>query len=384
MPWKEETIMSQREAFIKRLQGEEVNLSALCREFGISRPTGYKWKKRYAVDSCCNLKDQSKTPHSQPTKTPESIEHLVLSIRAQHTRWGGKKILRHLVNQGFTQMPSSKTINRILKRYGCITEEESAKHKPWKRFEHEHPNDLWQMDFKGEFKLEDEQWCYPLTVLDDHSRFLLLLEACPNQRGETVKSALIGLFKKYGLPKRMTMDNGPPWGYSRAQQHTQLCAWLMRLGIQVSHSRPGHPQTQGKLERLHRTLKAELLSRYSFDDMKEAQAGFDYWKGIYNEVRPHDALNLDVPLDHYRSSTKLYPDKLSDITYEENSLIRKVQKDGMISYQGKQFLIGTPFYSYPVKLVANDENSNFIDIYFCHQKILILDLNNYSRIRSRV
>lgn len=384
MPWKEQTLMSQREAFIERLQANEMSLSSLCREFGISRPTGYKWKRRFDTDSSCSFKDHSRRPHNQPTKTSESIEQLVLSIRAQHTTWGGKKILRHLENQGFTEMPSSKTINRILKRYGRITEEESAKHKPWKRFEHEHPNDLWQMDFKGEFKLENGDWCYPLTVLDDHSRYLLLLDSCSNQRRETVQSALIKLFKEHGLPKRMTMDNGPPWGYSRAQQHTQLCAWLMRLGIQVSHSRPGHPQTQGKLERLHRTLKAELLSRYSFEDISEAQSGFDYWKGIYNEVRPHDALNLDVPSEHYRSSTKAYPDKLPDIVYDDNSLVRKVQKDGMISYQGKQYLIGTPFYSYPIKLEPNEEDSNLMNIYFCKQKILILDLNNYSRIRSRV
>ena len=118
--------------------------------------------------------------------------------------------------------------------------------------------------------------------------------------------------------------------------------------------------------------------------MEEAQSGFDYWKGIYNEVRPHDALNLDVPAEHYRSSTKVYPDRLPDITYEDNSLIRKVQKDGMISYQGKQFLIGTPFYSYPVKLESHEEDPNLINIYFCQQKILILDLKNYSRIRSKV
>jgi hypothetical protein len=180
------------------------------------------------------------------------------------------------------------------------------------------------------------------------------------------------------------MDNGPPWGYSGAQQHTWLCAWLMRLGIRVSHSRPGHPQTQGKLERLHRTLKAELLSRYTFDNMKEAQSGFNYWKGIYNEVRPHDALNLDLPTSRYLASTRQYPEPIPDIQYEENSLIRKVQKDGMISYQGKQYLIGTPFYSYPVKLEINEEEEYLMNVYFCKQKILILDLNNYHRIRARV
>lgn len=384
MPWKELTIMSQRALFTQKLGEPGVNMSLLCREFGISRVTGYKWKGRAESASQPHYKDISRAPHRSPTKTPEPIEHLVLSIRDTHTTWGGKKIRRHLENQGYTEMPSSKTINRILKRYGRITEEESLKHTAWKRFEHEHPNDLWQMDFKGEFKLTNGEWCYPLTVIDDHSRFLLLLEACSNQRGETVQAALTKLFKLYGLPKRMTMDNGPPWGYSGSQQHTWLCAWLMRLGIQVSHSRPGHPQTQGKLERLHRTLKAELLSRYSFDDMNEAQAGFNYWKGIYNEVRPHDALNLDLPVSRYLASTNEFPEPIPDIQYEKNSLIRKVQKDGMISYQGKQYLIGTPFYSYPVKLEVNEEEEQLMNIYFCKQKILILDLNNYHRIRDRV
>ena len=370
MPWKEVTTMSEKKRFIELTQVEGADMSALCRTFGISRKTGYKLISRYQQEGLAGLMDRSRKPHLIH-QTPPETENLVLSIRHQHSAWGGEKIRQYLQNQGYDQLPTEKTIDRILKRHGLITAEESEKHTAWKRFEHENPNDLWQMDFKGYFLAGSER-CYPLTLLDDHSRFSLSIKACANQTTETVKNQLIYLFRRYGMPKRMTMDNGTPWGYSGTQMHTKLTAWLIRLGIYVSHSRPNHPQTQGKLERFHRTLKLELLSRFSFGNLDEAQEGFDWWQRIYNEERPHGALELAVPLQRYKKSERDYPEEPPAITYEDGLIIRKVQQKGYIFFKGKIFRIGEAFYGQPVGLKETEDGQ--LDVYYCAQKINQIDL----------
>ena len=374
MPWKETTAMSEKERFIEALKQPGQKMSHVCREFGVSRTTGYYWKKRYESEGLAGLEEKSRTPINSPNKTPKSIEMLCVTLRLEYPRWGGDKIRARLLEEGYKDMPSEKTIDRILKRYGLITAEASEKHTAFKRFEHEHPNDLWQMDFKGDIKINGEI-CYPLTILDDHSRFCLCVKACRNQQGETVKQALIEVFKTYGLPKRMTMDNGPPWGYSRKQQHTKLCAWLIRLGIKVSHSRPGHPQTQGKLERMHRTLKEELLSLYYFESFEEVQEGFNEWRRVYNEIRPHGALDHATPIKRYQASEHPYPSKMPEIIYDDSFVVRKVQRDGEISLNGKLYVIGTAFHGFPVGLKPAEKDC-LMEVHFCHQKVNLIDLNN--------
>lgn len=366
--------MSEKQKFIEALCQKSSSMTDLCREFDISRTTGYYWKKRYQNDGNFGLKKRSSKPISSPKKTSISIEQLCVEIRLENPRWGGSKIRRHLFNKGQKDMPSEKTINRIIKRYGLITAEESEKHKAFKRFEHENPNDLWQMDFKGDVKVGNEV-CYPLTILDDHSRYALCLKVCMDHCTETVKHALIEVFKEHGVPKRMTMDNGPPWGYSKRQQHTKLCAWLIQLGITISHSRPGHPQTQGKLERMHRTLKSELLTLYTFEDFKELQQGFDDWRKCYNEVRPHGALNNDCPVHHYKKSERQYEGPIEKISYDETYVVRKVQHDGEISLNGKLYLVGSAFHGHPIGLKPS-EMKGLMEVYFCHQKVAVIDLNS--------
>lgn len=267
-------------------------------------------------------------------------------------------------------MPSEKTIDRILKRNGLITEEESQKHRGWIRFVHENPNDLWQMDFKGHFPTQEAR-CYPLTILDDHSRFCMTIKSCKDQSTNTVRSHLIEIFREYGLPKRMTMDNGSPWGYSGKQEHTTLTAWLIQLGIYVSHSRPGHPQTQGKLERFHRTLKIELLSRYKFVDLIEAQEGFDWWRDVYNTERPHAAIDNERPMDRYKVSERIYPEKMPSIEYDKSFIVRKVQHGGFIHLNGSMYRVGDAFRGQPIGIKDGDEG--LLDIYFGHQRINKID-----------
>lgn len=371
MPWKVCTMMSEKERFRKAASLPNTNISKLCREFGVTRKTGYLWKNR-KEDTQGRL-IRSRRPLVSPTQTPSHIEALCIGIRLKHPTWGGVKIYRHLTDLGYVGMPCEKTINRILKRNGFISFEASEKHKPWKRFEHENPNDLWQMDFKGHFETAQGR-CHPLTLLDDHSRFSLLIRSCANQQIITVKQALIDTFREYGLPLRMTMDNGSPWGCSSHQQHTRLTVWLINLGITVSHSRPYHPQTQGKLERFHRVLKEDLISLYSFDDLSDAQRGFDYFRQIYNEVRPHGAISLEVPSKRYNPSTRTFPEILPAINYPDGALVRKVNSDGVISLKGKRYRVGECFEGYHVALEETDE-PHIIAVILGHQKVIKIDLN---------
>ena len=370
MPWKEVTTMSEKLRFIDLACLPSANISALCRSFGISRKTGYKLLGRFDQEGKKGLIERNRKPHTSPNRTNPEMEEMILLVRRLHPAWGGEKLLNYLKAKGLKNLPAEKTIDRILKRHGLVTAEESEKHKAWIRFEHDNPNDLWQMDFKGYFATREHR-CHPLTLLDDHSRFSLSIKACENQTTETVKKHLIEIFREYGLPKKMTMDNGSPWGYSGTQEHTILTAWLIRLGIYVNHSRPGHPQTQGKLERFHRTLKLELLNVYDFKNLVEAQEGFDWWRDIYNKERPHAALNHTVPNMRYERSKTNYPENLRPIEYDNGSDVRKVQHGGLIHFQGKVFRIGSAFHGFPVSLKEGEDG--LIDVYFCHQKINKID-----------
>ena len=199
--------MDSKLQFVQAALKPGINFSALCRSYGISRKSGYAALKRYRESGISALENKSSKPDTSPNETPTEIANQILHVRQLNPRWGGKKIRQFLISQGLTKMPSEKTVNRILHRHGCINPEESAKHKPYIRFELEHPNDLWQMDFKGHFQV-GQQRCHPLTLLDDHSRFSLAILSCANEQKDTVIKGLIDVFRTYGLPNQMTMDNG--------------------------------------------------------------------------------------------------------------------------------------------------------------------------------
>ncbi len=371
MPWKEVSLMSQRKEFVMLFNQPGINKSVLCKRFGISRKTGYQWVQRYAAKGDAGLIDQSRKPHRSPGKTDQTIEQHILALRDQ-TGWGGRKLHRRLRDLGHDNVPQPSSISSILKRHGRITPGASSMHPAWQRFEHEAPNQLWQMDFKGHFALQQGR-CHPLTVLDDHSRFSLCLQACSNEQGATVQAQLTTTFQVYGLPERMTMDNGAPWGSDLTHCYTPLTVWLIRLGVRVSHSRPYHPQTQGKDERFHRTLKDELLVRHTFHNLLDCQDHFDRWRHRYNLERPHEALNMAVPVSRYRSSPRAFPATLPPIEYAPNGEVRKVQHKGIIFFRGNQFKIGSAFRGYPVSLQPTQTDGVF-RVYFCHHKITQIDI----------
>lgn len=343
MPWKECTVMSSRREVVELARQGTLPVSELSRRFEVSRKTIYKWVERYESQGMPGLVDQSRRPRSSSVHTPEKMEESVVKLREQHPAWGGRKLRRRLQSMGQSDVPSASTITEILRRRDLLGQPGQRPSQPYQRFEHEQPNELWQMDFKGHVAMGGGGRCHPLTVLDDHSRYALVLEACGNEQGETVKAVLIKTFRRYGLPQRMLTDNGSPWGCSEECPWTKLTVWLFRLGIKMSHGRPRHPQTQGKDERFHRTLVMEVLRIGMGADLAGYQKRFDPWREIYNHERPHEALGLEVPASRYRVSQRVYPEKLPEWEYPSGDTVRRVQLAGQIKFRGVVWEVGKPF-----------------------------------------
>jgi len=374
MPWKEVTKVSLREEFIQLVLREDSNISALCQRYNISRKTGYKWIHRFLEEGEKGLHDRSRCPNVSPKKTSREIEERVLEVRDTHPAWGGRKIRRRLLNIGVTDVPSCSTITMILRRNGRLSAEESLKHKALTRFEAAQPNDLWQMDFKGWFQIKHGT-CHPLTLLDDHSRFSLGIEACSNERAQTVQGRLVSIFRRYGMPLAILCDNGAPFGASALSPYTTLGAWILRLGIRLIHGRPLHPQTQGKEERFHRTLKAEVLHSLKVEmlDIHAIQKRFDAWRDVYNFERPHEALAMDLPIDRYSVSSREYPEVLPQIEYSPDDVVVKVRDGGRICYFKKEFRVGKAFTGEYVAIRPTSYD-NVREVYYCNQVIKKLTL----------
>lgn len=373
MPWKAVTKMQQRHLFVQLALNETVPFSQLCERFGVSRKTGYKLLSRFNTVGMEGLKDDSRRPHHSPYKTPEPIENEIVTIRKKRPYWGGKKIRAYLMNEGQSNIPSASTITDILRRHSLIKKEDSQKSNAFQRFEHEAPNDLWQADFKGHFAMRTGR-CHPLTILDDHSRFSVAIRAFDNERKDTITPAFIDVFEEYGIPWRMNFDNGKPWGNMGLTRYTTFGIWLMRLGIRVSFSRPRHPQTNGKEERFHRSMKNELLNYHYFWDLEEAQKKFNAWREEYNFIRPHESCDMKPPVTRYQLSPRVYPGRLPDIEYRDDDIVLKVNKAGCIGFNGKKHFVGEAFYKLPVGLRQQEEGL-FI-VYFCDQKVSEIDLRN--------
>jgi transposase InsO family protein len=306
----------------------------------------------------------------------------VLAYRQRYPEWGGRKLERLLRNAGYRWVPRPSTITDILRRHDALHPGSDPPAPNFIRFEHPHPNDLWQMDFKGAFALVHGR-CHPLTVLDDHSRYALCLAACPNERQATVKVHLVETFTRYGLPLRMSMDNGPPWGCTHTPRLTELTAWLIEQGITVTHSRPYHPQTQGKDERFHRTLGAELLGRRTFADQDACQRAFDPWRHRYNTLRPHESLNQDTPQQHYQPSPRPYQPQRPSYEYAPGDHVRKVNRSLDASFKGHQVYIGMALCGKYVAFRPTTRDGVYT-IHFCHQQIGAIDLDNLPKGRCWV
>lgn len=325
MPWETKTVMKQREEFVEAAINQENSITALCKQYGISRKTGYKWVNRAKEGR--RLSDESRRPHRQPSKTAEEIEQLIVTLRQAHPAWGGKKIKSVLESAGHSAMPSAKTCSNIIKRNGMIDPLESKKHMKYQRFEREECNELWQIDFKGDFLLGDGVRCFPLDIIDDHSRFCIKID--PKDSTTGVKESVLLAFREFGMPKALLSDNGAQFSGFRGG-YTQFERFLMDLDVAPIHGRIMHPQTQGKIERFHRTMKQELL-RTMPANMEKAKEMFEQWRWEYNELRPHSALDMKTPGSVYVPSSRKYAEP-SAFDYPADAKMVKVNNWGYIRF----------------------------------------------------
>lgn len=367
MPWRECSAMSEREELIARYRQGGESLAALARSYGISRKTAYRWIGRAVTGE--PMTDRSRRPHTSPRITPPEVETLVVAMRECHPTWGGRKI-HHALNATGIVAPAPSTIQKILSRHGF--EPVGHRQPSWIRFEAAQPNDLWQMDFKGWHPLRSGR-VHPLTILDDHSRFLLDIQCVHQQTLAVVQPLLTAVFQRYGLPWEILCDNGSPWGSSHDRALTRFEVWMMQLDIRVSHGRPYHPQTQGKVERLHRTLKADVFAGRTFGDLDEAQTACSRFRTTYNLERPHEALAHDPPVRHYHGSSRSYPTVLPVPTYPDDALLRKVARQGTIRLGNRSHAISKALYGEYLGVIPTTTDGVF-RVFFHSHELCTIDL----------
>ena len=362
--------MERRLDFVRLAEQASVPFTTLCAGFTIRPKTGYKWLRRFREQGAAGLVDQSRRPHTSPGATPPEVVEQVAALVAAHPTWGGRKLHAVLTTQGVAA-PSPMTITAIIQREGLRPAIQPAT-TATTRFEAAAPNDLWQLDFLGPRPLQQGQ-VRALTLLDDHARYALTLAAVPDQTFPTVQRVLTGCFERYGLPEAILTDNGPPWGSSRPETHTQFEIWLWRYGVAVRHGRPGHPQTPGKVERLHRTIGLEVFQGPRLRDVAAAQAAFDAWRDGYNHDRPHDALGLACPASRYQRSPQVWTPDPPPIVYADDAEVRMVSAKGVITYANRRLYVGEAFRGLPVGLIPT-ATDGVLRLQFCTQTLRTIDL----------
>lgn len=330
MPWKETRPMDEKVKFISKLLDGE-RMSDLCRDFGISRKTGHKFYKRYMAGGIRGLINESTKPFFCPHKTPEEIEKLIIKLRKKRSTWGPKKLKVKMgeIHPGIT-IPASSTIGEILKRYNIPLKKRSNRRKAYyngKLGESREPNDIWSVDFKGQFRLGNQKYCYPLTVSDHYSRYILGIEALENTQKHGTMSAFENIFDEYGLPYAIRSDNGAPFATCGLKGWSELSVWWIKLGIRLERIEPGHPEQNGRHERMHWTLKSETTRPISPNQLHQ-QERFDIFRHEYNLERPHEAISMKKPGDLFYKSKRKYPSNLNDYDYPCHDLVSKVQKSG--------------------------------------------------------
>jgi transposase InsO family protein len=363
--------MDLRLEFCELAGREGANVRLLCRRYGIAPKTGYKWLARWRAEGAAGVAERSRRPLASPARTSPAVEAAVLAVRARHPAWGGRKIAAVLARME-AAAPAPSTITEILRRHGFEIGAHGGGAQPFRRFEHAAPNDLWQMDFKGHVGMDNGRRLHPLTVLDDHSRYCIALAACENQKTATVQGFLTNAFRRYGLPRTLITDNGSPWGDGPGSPYTPLGVFLIDQGVRVSHSRPYHPQTMGKDERFHRSLKAEALSSGPFADLAQAARRLADWREVYNRQRPHEGIGMAVPASRYASSPRDYREKIEPFEYAPGDAVRRVQDGGKISLGGREKRVPKAFRGRDIALRTSEQDGVY-DVYYRHQHIARLD-----------
>jgi len=336
MPWSETTKMQERVRFVVDAEEELFSMTELCQRYGISRVTGYKWLERFEEEGLEGLKDHSRAPISCPHRTDREVVELLADARRHHPFWGPKKLIPWLARRHDRAWPAPSTAGEILKRLDLVKDRRRRRrvdHPGRPTTQATQPNQLWTADFKGQFKTKDANYCYPLTVADSYSRYLLGCRALCSTKTLGTKAAFQRLFQEYGLPQAIRTDNGTPFAAATAiGRLSRLSAWWIRLGIRPELTQPSHPEQNGSHERMHRTLKAET-TRPPSANRSAQQRKFESFRREYNEERPHEHLNQKSPAHLYASSPRPYPDRLPEPQYPGHFEVRKVSKNGGIRWK---------------------------------------------------
>jgi len=331
MPWSETTTMDQRVQFVADFMRHRFSMSELCLRYGVSRKTGYKWVERYIEHGPAGLEDRTRQPHSHPNQVDPEVVQALLGMRLKHPSWGGKKLLVRVGEQHPEWgLPARSTVCDMLSKNGLV-------HKRARRRAVGHPgrpgspillpNDCWSADFKGQFKTGDGLYCYPLTVTDNYSRYLLGCQSVGGTSVQDSKPVFTRLFKEHGLPRRMRTDNGVPFATPTLARLSKLSAWWVRLGVMPEFIEPGKPQQNGKHERMHRTLKDETTKPPAYNSRTQ-QRKFNVFRREYNEERPHEALDMNTPAQLYQDSPRPMPAKLAPLEYPDRFEVRYVSANG--------------------------------------------------------
>lgn len=371
MAWKTMDVQEQRVRFAVAAARKEKSLTALCREFEISRPTGYLWLKRYKTLGVAGIAEKSRRPQWSPQQTLAEVEQRVVEARKRYPDWGARK-LQTILKREQVQLPAT-TIHRILLRHGLVAEEDRHR-AAVKRFERSAPNQLWQMDFKSPTGWQTAAG--PLSVLDDHSRYVTVLQAVGSTRAELVREQLETAFLCCGVPEAMLMDHGVPWWNEAAPTGaTWLTIWLMQQGIRLHWSGYRHPQTQGKVERFHGSLERAWQKRGGVGE--DAQAWLDAYRWEHNHVRPHEALGMKTPADVWRKSERQYDPHPAQWEYEPGSKVLKLDGQGKMDAYGLRWSISRALRGQRVKLERIGER---VLVYYCRTVIRELDLEKHQSI----
>lgn len=359
MPWKEIHVLDERMKFVGRLLSGE-KMAPLCREFGISRVTGHKVWKRYQEQGTSGLKNQSRSPNHHPNQVPYAVEQLIVRLKKEKAQWGAPKI-RELIGRRYpnVKLPAISTVHCVLDRHGLVRHK-----KRRKKFTAvagylstpQQPNDLWCTDFKGQFLMKNDDYCFPLTIMDFQSRYVLGCEALRSTEEDPCYRVFVEVFQEHGLPGAIRSDNGVPFASGNSLWGlTKLSVWWIRLGIKIERIEPGHPQQNGRHERMHRTLKAEA-TQPAGSNLLQQQERFDEFRKEYNHERPHQALDMKCPSDLYERSSRKY-EGLPEVTYPGYEKTLLLSNCGRICMnRGMKIHVSKAFANQPVGLDRVDDH----------------------------
>jgi putative transposase len=353
MSWKETCAMEQRLTFVKAVQEGEEFFAELCREYGISRKTGYKWRKRYESGGVTSLADQSRAPHQQARATSQQLTQAILGARSDHHRWGPGKLRAWLQRRQPDQAwPAISTFGEILKRAGLTAPRPKrlwVAPTPGTLQPADAANAVWCADFKGYFHCQDGSRCDPLTVTDAYSRYLLRCQAVDGLDEKYARALFVAAFREYGMPHTIRTDNGSPFASVALAGLSALSVWWIKLGIWPERIDPGKPQQNGRHERMHRTLR-ESTANPASKTLRRQQQSFDHFRQEYNHERPHAALEMKTPAEFYQPSCRSYPNRVSAPEYKPSLIVRRVGECGRIFWNGERIFITKTLGHEPIGL----------------------------------